>query len=73
MENIRNRVNMLLIMNCDSKKLISAPTKLSFEGIHNVHDNYTKYMIGNPILKTEEPIYLGFFVLNLSRLLIYET
>ena len=73
MENIRNRINVKFIQKCKTNKLIKAQTKLSFDGIHHVYENYVSYMLKNQILKMEKPIYLGFSILELSNLLMYET
>ena len=72
-ENIRNCVNVQFIQNCEEQKLIKARSKLSFDGIRHVYEDYTRYMFKNQILKMEEPIYLGFCILDLSKLLMYET
>ena len=66
MENIRNHVNMLFTKNCNTKNLKSVQSKLSFDGIHNVYDNYVSYMFKNTILKTEKPIYFGYCILVVS-------
>ena len=47
MENIRCRVNVLFIQNCEVEQLIKAQSTLSFDGIHHIHENYTSYMFRN--------------------------
>ena len=73
MENTRNCVDVHFVPNYGTENLIGAQSKLSFDGIHQVYEKFTSNMFKNQILKKERPIYLGFCILNLSKLLRYET
>ena len=72
-ENIRNCVNVQFIRNCEVDNVVKAKSKLSFDGIRHVYENYSSYMFKNHILKMEKPIHLGFSSLDLRKLLMYET
>ena len=48
-------------------------SKLSSNGIHKYFENYDSYMFKQNEVFMGEPIYLGFSVLELSKLLMYET
>ena len=70
MENLRKRVKFRLVNNDkDCKKYVSKPSFLSqkifskyFAAIHEI----------KPVLILDKPIYVGFRVLDLSKLLMYE-
>ena len=70
MENLRKRINVRLVDNTgDYKKYISKPSFVSqkifsknFFAIHEI----------KPVLTLDKPIYVGFNILDLSKLLMYE-
>ena len=70
MENLRKRINVRLVNNAkDYKKYVSKPSFVSqmifiknFVATHEI----------KPILKLDKPIYVGFSILDLSKLLMYE-
>ena len=73
MEHVRNRLRLEFIKKDDFKKIIKEQSQLTFKGIHNSYENCDNYtFIQNEVL-TDEPIYLGFAVLELSKLHMYET
>ena len=68
MENLRKRINVRLI-NKDYVKCVSKPTFVSqkiysknFVAIHKI----------KPVLVSSKPIYVGFSILELSKLLMYD-
>ena len=46
---------------------------MTFNGIHKSYENYESYTFKQNEVLMEKPIYLGFSVLELSKLLMYET
>ena len=69
MENLRKRINVRLVNNAgDHKKYVSKPSFVSqkifsknFVAIHEI----------KPVLTLDKAIYVGFSILDLSKLLIY--
>ena len=47
-------------------------SKFTFNGIHKSYDNCDSYTFKENEVRMDKPIYLGFAVLKLSKLLIYE-
>ena len=47
--------------------------KITFNGIHKSFDNYDSYTFKHNEVLMDKPIYLGYAVLELSKLLMYET
>ena len=57
----------------DTDEIIKQQTKLKFSGIHKSYGKYESYTFKqNEVLKGK-PIYLGFSVLETSKLIMYET
>ena len=73
MENVRNRLVVDFIKKDDTNKLIKQQSKLTFNGIHKSYRNYDSYTFKQNEVLMDKPIYLGFSVLKLSKLLMYET
>ena len=48
-------------------------SKLTFNGTHKSYERYDSYTFKQNEVLMEKPIYLGFTVLELSKLLMYET
>ena len=71
MENIRNRIKIEFIRKDDNEELIKQ-SKLTFIGIHKSYTNYDSYTFNQNDVLMDKPIYLGFAVLELSKLLMYE-
>ena len=57
----------------DTDKIIKQQSKLTFNGIHESHENYDSYTFKQNEVLMDKPIYLGFSALEMSRLLMYET
>ena len=73
MENVRNRLKIKFIKKDDHKEIIKQQSKLTFNGIHKSYDNCDSYTFKQNEVLMDKPIYLGFSVLELSKLLMYET
>ena len=48
-------------------------SRLDFEGIHKSYQDYNTYTFEEIVIKMEKPIYSGLAILELSKLLRYET
>ena len=73
MENVRNRLKIKFIKKDDHREIIKHQSKLTFNGIHKVYENCDSYTFKQNEVLMDKPIYLGFTVLELSKLLMYET
>ena len=62
---------MEYIKNYEYKEIIKEQSKLTFNGIHKSYDNCDLFEKNEVLL--DEPIYLGFVILELSELHMYET
>ena len=72
MENVRNRRKIDFNKNDDIEELIKQQSKLTVNGIHKSYENCNSYTFKqNEVLM--DPVYLDFSVLDLSKLLRYET
>ena len=73
LENIRNRLELELIKKDDFKKIITRQSKLAFNGIQKSHENYDSYTSKQNQVVMDKAIYVGFAILELSNLHMYET
>ena len=73
MENVRNRLNIKFIKKDNYREIIKQLSKLTFNGIHKSYDNCDSYTLKQNEVLMDKPIYLGFAVLELSKLHMYET
>ena len=73
MENVRNRLKIKFIKKDDCREIIKQQSKLTFNGIHKSYDSCDSYTFKQNEVLVDKPIYLGFTVLELSKLLMYET
>ena len=73
MENVRNRLKIKFIKKDDYREIIKQQSKLTFNGIHKSYNNCDSYTFEENEVLMDNPIYLGFSVLELSKLLMYET
>ena len=77
MDNVRKRIRVELLKN-ENAKIMKWQSKLSFNGIHKSYalkgevadDSFT---FKQTEVLIDKPIYLGFAILDLSKLLMYET
>ena len=72
-ENFRNRLKIKFVKKDDYREIIKQQSKLTFKGIHKSYENCYSYTIKQNEVLMDKPIYLGFTVLELSKLLMYET
>ena len=73
MENVRNRLRKKFIKKEDSEKNFEKQSKLTFNGLHKSYTNYGSCTFKQNEVLMDKPFYLGFAVLELSKLLMYET
>ena len=73
MENVRNRLKIKFIQKDEYREKIKQQSKLTFIGIHKSYENCDSYTFKQNEVLMDKPIYLGFTVLELSKLLMYET
>ena len=73
MENVRNRLKIKFIKKDDYREIIKQQSKLTFNGIHKSYDNCDSYTFKQNEVLMDKPIFLGFTVLELTKLLMYET
>ena len=73
MENVRNRLKIKFIKKDDYREIIKQQSKLTFNGIHKSYENCDSYTFKQNEVLMDKPIYIGFTVLELSKLHMYET
>ena len=73
MENVRNRLKIKFLKKDNYRKKIEYQSKLTFTGIHKSYENCDSYTIKQNEVLMDKPISLGFTVLELSKLIMYET
>ena len=73
MENVRNRLKIKFVKKDEYREIIKQQSKLTSNGIHKSYENCDSYTLKQNEVLMDKPIYLGFFVLEFSKLLMYET
>ena len=73
MESVRNSLKIKFVKKDDYREIIKQQSKLTFNGIHKSYENCDTYTFKQNEVFMDKPIYLGFTVLELSKLLMYET
>ena len=73
MENVRNRSKIEIIKRDDYDKILKYQKQLTFNGIYASFDNCDSYLLKEREILMDKPIYLGFAILELSKLHMYET
>ena len=72
MENVRERVNIQILPHTNIDQITKRQSKSSFKGIVNHYSDFSVYKSDKEKTVFDKPIYLGFSVLELSKLLMYE-
>ena len=72
MEIGRERVNLEIIPHTNIDQIIKRQSKLSFKGISIHYNDFSQYKYPKEKTVFDKPIYLGFSVLEVSKLLMYE-
>ena len=73
MENVRNRCKIEIIKRDNYDKILKQQKKLTFSGICKSFSNCDSYLEKEHEILMDKPIYLGFAILELSKLHMYET
>ena len=73
LENVHNRLGLELIKKDDIKKIITQQSKLTFNGIQKTYENYYSFTYKKNEIVMDKAIYVGFSILELSKLHMYET
>ena len=73
LENVRNRLGLDLIKKGDIKKIFKQQSKLTFNGIQKSYENYYSFTFKKNEVVMDKAIYVGFAILELSKLHMYET
>ena len=71
-ENIRKRLNLDLIDKSDTHRILNPQAKLSFDDKIAEYEKFNLYSFNKETIKVTKPTYVGFCVLELSKLLMYE-
>ena len=72
MENVTNRLKLAFIMKEDDKESNQQQSQQKFFGIHKSYANYGSSTFKQNDVLMDNPLYLGFAILELSKLLMYE-
>ena len=73
MENVRNRCKVEIIKRNEIDKIRKQQSKLTFDSIHKSYENCDSYLFEVNEVTMDKPIYLGFAILELTKLHMYET
>ena len=73
LENVRNRLELEIIKEANIKKIINRQPKLTFNGIQKSYENNDSYTFKQNQVVMDKAIYVGFAILELSKLHMYET
>ena len=73
MKNVRNRIKVEFIKKDDIENIIKQQSIITFKGIRKLYTNYDSYIFKQNKVLMDKSIYLGFVVIELSKLLIYQT
>ena len=72
-ENVRICLTLEFIKKDDYEKIMKQQSKRTFNGIHKSYENCDSYTFKQNEVLMDKPIYLGFAVLELKKLHLYET
>ena len=71
-ENIRKRLNLDLIDKSDTDRILNRQSKLPFDDKIAENEKFNLYSFNKETINVTKPFYVGFCVLELSKLLMYE-
>ena len=71
-ENVRIRIKVEITKRDDTDKVIKQQCKLTLNGIHKSYENFDSYTFKQNEVLMQKPIYLGFALLELSKVIMYE-
>ena len=72
MEKVRNRLKQS-IKKDNYREIVKQQSELTFNGIHKSYENCDSYTFRQSEILMDKPLYLGFTILELIRVLLYET
>ena len=72
MKIIRNRIEVEFIEKHDTERNVKQRSKLILNDLQKSYTTYDSYTFKQNEVHMEKPIYLGFAILDLSKLLLYE-
>ena len=73
LKNVRNRLDLELNKKDNIKKIVDQQSKLTFNGIQKTYENYYSFTYKKIEIVMDKAIYVGFSILDLSKLHMYET
>ena len=73
MENVRTRLKINFVKKNNYREIVKQQSKLTFNGIQKSYENCDSYTFKQNEILMDKPILLGFAILELSKLLKYET
>ena len=73
MRYVKDRLNTIPMKKDEGDKMVGWQSKPTFNGLHKSYENYLTYTFKQNEVLLDIPIYLGFAVLELSKVLMYET
>ena len=73
MGNVPNRIKVEFIKKDDTEKIMKRQSKIIFNGIHKSFSNYDSYTFKQNEVLMDKSIYLGFSIIELSKLMMHET
>ena len=71
-EIIRRRLNLDLIYKSDTHRILNRQSKVSVDDKIAEYEKFNLYSFNKESIKFTKPIYVGFCVLESSKLLMYE-
>ena len=71
-EKVRKRLNLDLKDKSDTHRILNRQSKISFDDEVAEYEKLSLYSFSKESIKFTKPIYVGFSVLELSKLLMYE-
>ena len=73
MENVRSRLRLECVKKDENEKKINEHSKLTFNKVHILYENDASYTLKQNEVLMYQPICLGFAILELSKLHMYES